>query len=288
MNGDILSGGLVFAVGAVLWVAYLIPSWLRRRHFAETEANAVRLKHTVAALTAAGLETNHLRSAEESARALHEQRKALRRVERHSKKRARSVAHENLTAAQRALLARHRRRRQRQAAFSGLLISLATIAAGVALTFYVGDIVLVVVGAVGSTVSLIVVSSLSAPARVRAPQPARQSAEAFDQGEAPRAVAPTWTPRQLPRPLHLEPGSTASATLAQQRAGESRRRALAEQAFVATQTPARITPVMPAASVAAAPATQRAPSMYADLGRVAEVDAETFDLDSALRRRRAV
>jgi hypothetical protein len=54
------------------------------------------------------------------------------------------------------------------------------------------------------------------------------------------------------------------------------------------QTPARITPAMPAASAAAAPATQRAPSKYADLGRVAEVDAETFDLDSALRRRRAV
>ena len=111
MNGELLSGGLVFAVGAVLWVAYLIPSWVRRRHFAETEANTVRMQHTIAAMTVAGLDTTHLRQAEATARAVHEQKKALRRAERESKKLARSSAHAALSPEQRALLARHRRRR---------------------------------------------------------------------------------------------------------------------------------------------------------------------------------
>ena len=86
MNGEFLGGGLVFAVGAVLWVAYLIPSWLRRRHFKETEANTVRMQHTVAAMTVAGIDTSHLRQAEATARAVHEQKKALRHAERAGKR----------------------------------------------------------------------------------------------------------------------------------------------------------------------------------------------------------
>lgn len=44
---DVIGGGLLVAVAAALWVAYLLPSWLRRRQYLATERNAVRLQQTL-------------------------------------------------------------------------------------------------------------------------------------------------------------------------------------------------------------------------------------------------
>ncbi|KZE95137.1 hypothetical protein AVP42_00529 [Agromyces sp. NDB4Y10] len=44
---DAIGGGVLVAVAATLWVAYLLPSWLRRRQYLATERNAVRLQQTL-------------------------------------------------------------------------------------------------------------------------------------------------------------------------------------------------------------------------------------------------
>lgn len=311
VNSELLSGGLVFAVGAVLWVAYLIPSWVRRRHFAETEANTVRLQHTVAAMTVAGLDTTHLRQAEATARAVHEQKKALRHAERENKRRACSAAHDALTAEQRALLARHRRRRARQVALIFLLASLATLAMGIAYITYVGDILIAALGGVGTLVTLTVMSSLSGPANVTVARRTVAPASVFDQGARPAAPARSWTPQPVPRSLQQSPGSVAAGVVAQQQAADARRRAIAEQTYLARvstgstrdavstgrraelveastrdalSAPQRTAPVAAPSRPVEQPA--RAPSRFAGLGIVEDADTGSFDLDSALKRRR--
>lgn len=285
MNGEFLSGGLVFAVGAVLWVAYLIPSWLRRRHFNETEANTVRLQHTVSAMTAAGLDSSHLRQAEATARAVHEQKKALHRAERASKKLARTSAQAALSPEQRALMAKHRRRSQRQAAFVVLLASLATLAAGIAYVVYVGDMLIATLGGAATLVTLVVMSALSGPAKVAVSQPLRQPVTVYDQGSQTTIATRAWTPQTLPRPLQQSPGSASAAVLAAQQASDERRRAIAEQAYIAKiSAPRRVEPTVAPSRPAEQPA--KAPSRFAGLGIVEDADTGAFDLDSALKRRR--
>jgi hypothetical protein len=311
MNGEFLSGGLVFAVGAVLWVAYLVPSWLRRRHFNDTEANTVRMQHAVAAMTVAGLDTTHLRQAEASARAVHEHKKVLRDAERAAKRRARSSAHDALTPEQRSLMARHRRRRARQVALIFLLASLATLAVGVAYISYVGDILIAVIGGVGTLVTLGVMSSLAGPAQVSVSRRVVAPASVFDQGARPAPPVKSWTPQAVPRSLQQSPGSVAAGVVAQQQAADARRRAMAEQAYVArVSTGRRAEPVEASTRDAVSTGSTRdavstgrraeptgpraepveaasqAASKFAGLGIVDDADTASFDLDSALKRRR--
>ena len=290
MNGEFLSGGLVFAVGAVLWVAYLIPSWLRRRHFNETEANTVRLQHTVSAMTAVGLDSSHLRKAEASARAAHEQKKALRRAERAGRKMARTSAQDTLSPEQRSLMAKHRRRSQRQVAAVILLTSVATLAAGIAYIVYVGDMLIAALGAVATLVTLVVMSALSRPAKVSTSLPLRQPATVFDQGSQPTVATRAWTPQTLPRPLQQSPGSASAAVLAAQQASDARRRAIAEQAYLSRVSTSRRAELVEASTrdTLAEPveAASQPASRFAGLGIVEDTDTGTFDLDSALKRRR--
>lgn len=44
---DVIGGGVLVAAAAALWIAYLLPSWLRRRQYLDTERNAVRLQQTL-------------------------------------------------------------------------------------------------------------------------------------------------------------------------------------------------------------------------------------------------
>jgi sRNA-binding protein len=253
-------------------------------------------------MTVAGLDTTHLRQAEATARAVHEQKKALRRAERESKKLARSSAHEALSPEQRALLARHRRRRARQVALIFLLASLATLAAGIAYITYVGDILIAAVGGVGTLVTLAVLSSLSGPAQVTVTRRVVAPASVFDQGARPAPPLRSWTPQPVPRSLQQSPGSVAAGVVAQQQAADARRQAMAEQAYVARVSASRRAepPISPAelveastrdavsASRRAEPVEAATPpaSRFAGLGIVDDADTGSFDLDSALQRRR--
>ncbi|MDN4595511.1 hypothetical protein [Leifsonia virtsii] len=116
----------------------------------------------------------------------------------------------------------------------------------------------------------------------------------------------SWTPRPLPKPLHLSPGTVAAAAMASVDAAAELRRAAARAEFerkaaeVVAPAPAPVplrpvAPVAPAAAVApvasvaaAAPVAETAaPSRYASMGVLDEVGASGMDLDAVLRRRRA-
>jgi hypothetical protein len=43
----VIGGGLLVAVAAALWLAYLVPIWIRQRQYLATERNAVRLQQTL-------------------------------------------------------------------------------------------------------------------------------------------------------------------------------------------------------------------------------------------------
>ena len=42
-----VGGGLMLAIAATLWLAYLEPNWFKRREYLATERNAVRLQQTL-------------------------------------------------------------------------------------------------------------------------------------------------------------------------------------------------------------------------------------------------
>lgn len=44
---DVIGGGILVAVAAALWIAYLLPNWLGRRQYLATERNAVRLQQAL-------------------------------------------------------------------------------------------------------------------------------------------------------------------------------------------------------------------------------------------------
>ncbi len=228
---DFLGGGLVFAIAAALWLVYLVPSWLRRRNFVATEQNAVRLQQTIRVLVETGEAPDEIR-AEISARGVHEQRKALRAAEVAARQKLRAHAAPEVSPEEADALARHRRRTQRLVAFSAFVVSLLTVAAGLALFAYTATWTLVYVGAGATVVSLVVLRILARPIRVKVAPAVTRAEQGFtDFGYAPEVPTRAWTPRPLPRPLHLEPGSLAQATVASVSAADRLRQAALEEAL---------------------------------------------------------
>ncbi|GAA4181883.1 hypothetical protein [Gryllotalpicola koreensis] len=79
-DGNLLGGGVVVALAAALWLAYLIPTWLRRREYMATERNAVRLQQTLRILAEAAEVPEEIH-VEANARDVAETQKALRKVQ---------------------------------------------------------------------------------------------------------------------------------------------------------------------------------------------------------------
>lgn len=50
MTGGVLGGGVIFVIAALLWIAVLVPAWIRRREFRAAERNAARLQRTLRVL----------------------------------------------------------------------------------------------------------------------------------------------------------------------------------------------------------------------------------------------
>lgn len=47
MNGQALGGGVMLAVGAMLWAVYFLPTWTKRRQFSAAQKNALRIHRTL-------------------------------------------------------------------------------------------------------------------------------------------------------------------------------------------------------------------------------------------------
>lgn len=366
MNGDVMGGGVVVAIAAALWLAYLIPVWSRRREYIATERNAVRLQQTLRILA----ETSEMPEAvrlEASARAVAEQQRILKRAEQRSMAEARAAAaararreqaiaeDERLAAeeAERAALqaiAVERAARAAAAQRASVLAAATAPSTGVrtlspqrrrrlrrarALSSFV--LVLGVVGVVTGTAALITsgawlllagsamvgVASLGMLVRLASPR-------AVESGTQTQRIAPaapalyddaqhevrvetpaerqTWTPRPLPKPLHLSRGTIAASAMASIDAATELRRAAARAEIdrraaelvpdavpvapvpVVPLRPAGISTLRPVAAQGSherATAVEAVPNRYAAMGVVDGLDDGTIDLDAVLRRRRA-
>jgi hypothetical protein len=80
MTGATMSGGIVVALAAVLWLAYLVPTWLRRRDYLHAERNAVRLQQTLRVLAETSEVPEEVRL-EATAREVSRQQKVLKRAQ---------------------------------------------------------------------------------------------------------------------------------------------------------------------------------------------------------------
>lgn len=83
MGADGFGSSVIFAAAAVLWLAYLIPTWLRRREYLATERNALRLQQTLR-IMAESAEIPEVVHAETSARNVVQQERVLKRQRQHS------------------------------------------------------------------------------------------------------------------------------------------------------------------------------------------------------------
>ena len=295
-DGNLLGGGVVVALAAALWLAYLIPTWLRRREYMATERNAVRLQQTLRILAEAAEVPEEIH-VEAKARDIAETQKALRKVQQRAvaeaKERAAIAARaeaqllaekkaaaeaearaEAQAAAQarawaaaeaRARMAATRERTEaaeRRARAAGAVLpanvarsirrgrALSTsvlivgFVAAVAGVFLGWSLPLLALGAALVLGALVVLARLSK--RVR---DARRATRTLARASAPggalydhaehEAATPAaeeiaveesvpWTPRPLPRPLHLSRGTAAAATMASISAAAELRRAAAK------------------------------------------------------------
>jgi hypothetical protein len=298
-----LGGGAIIAIGAVLWLFYLTPAWLRRRQYIATERNAVRLQQTLRVLAETAEMPDEVR-AELSARSVVEQHRALRDAAR----RAEAVSRPLEAAAERtlvrsstpapreprrradavAVVARARLRRTQVLSGNILLVALAACAwGGSQLTTTVGLAVLVV-GVLGVLTGLAllqraatVAAAHRAALAVDRAVPLPEVPQTFVDWQRTETERPTWTPVPLPKPLYLERDGTleqptpaaASAAAAALRAAAAE----ADQALRAAHASPEVTAIEPRPTHPA----------FAALGIDATGEPMLGDLDAVLRRRRA-
>lgn len=292
---DFLGGGLVFAIAAVLWIAYLVPSWLRRRNFMATEQNTARLQQTIRVLVETEDAPATVR-ADVSSRGVHEQHKALRDAEAKARAALETERLAKLDAArdpfQVAALAKHRRRTQRLIAFIILLVSVLASAAGITLVGYTGSPALLYIGLGSTMVSLIGLRILASRPRVSVAAPVRHQRTAFvDYAPLNTEPSRTWTPSPLPKPLHLEPGSLARATVDSANIAARLRQAAQEEALrermerAADITRERRIAQVSASAVPVEASTQVNSDVFAELERLGQQPTGAINLDELYRRR---
>jgi len=298
-----LGGGAIIAIGAVLWLLYLTPAWLRRRQYIATERNAVRLQQTLRVLAETAEMPDEVR-AELSARSVADQHRALRDAAR----RAEVVFRPLEAAAERTLVrsstpapreprrradaiaavARARLRRSRVLSGNILLLSLAAGGWGGWQLPTTAGLGVLVAGVLG------VLCALALLQRAATVAAARRAVEAVDRAvplpEVPQTFVdwqrteterPTWTPVPLPKPRYLErdevleqptPTTTAAAE-ADLRAAAAE----ADEALRAAQASPEVVVLEPRPTHPA----------FVALGIQQTGEPMLGDLDAVLRRRRA-
>jgi hypothetical protein len=315
MSSEALGGGVMVAVAAALWVAYLMPTWSRRRQYLAVERNAVRLQQTMRILAETAEVPEPVRL-EANARTVRTQQKILAAAEEAARleakaaadaaRAARRLAAETAAAARAPALVtpavRLRRLRKWRALSSLVLLAgIVLVVAGVLPVILSGSWLMVGAGAILVVAALLSLSRLASAARAArvvavSPVAVPIAAQRFEPVQLEESPAPvqTWTPQPLPKPLYLSRGSIAQTAMASVDAAAELRKVAAEAELArrAAQIAAR-TPVTPIARPAvragggAAVATT-ASSRFASMGIVGETEPGMTDLDAVLRRRRAV
>lgn len=302
MGVDGFGSSIVIALAALLWLAYLVPTWFRRREYLATERNAVRLQQTLRIMAETAELPEQVR-AETSARSAAAQEKLLRaqQLRESAAARAELAAADRAAARQLAATlsadvapgstASRRLRRSRALTSLVLLAALVTAGFGVA-PLLAGSWLLLASASVVALGAFAMLGQMSAVARARAElargglrmrsEPVRVTVKLQEPPAEPLPNS-SWTPVPLPKPLYLsrpqpdralETSLDAAAELRDAAAAAERRLREAHEA-------PEVTPII---RPAAAPA---APSRFARMGYLDEVESATTDLDAVLQRRRA-
>lgn len=139
-----LGTSLVLIVAVVLWVAYLVPVWTRKREYLATERNAIRLQQTLRIMAESAEAPEEVRI-EADARTIAVQQKAvakearLKQAMEHAKAVARAreldeqikAVEREVRAAVKSSMSRSQRlRRTRLACFALVLVAIAAVVAG--------------------------------------------------------------------------------------------------------------------------------------------------------------
>lgn len=300
-----LSSSVVIVLAAVLWLVYLIPTWLRRREYLSTERNAVRLQQTLRIMAETAEVPDQVRI-EATTRNVAAQEKILQREMQRTQAIARAQDAAAARAAARQLAetgpaiaasvaptsqASRRLRRSRGMTTVALLGALVAIGFGIGQALTGGGVVLLTAGAIvalGAVALLVQINQVS-HARAQLAQTVQPSrtVEVFE-AERPVArqqpVRTSWTPMPMPKPLYLSRSEVApivqQVTQADSAAQLQEAATQAERALRAAQEQA--TPI--SRPEPAAPAANR----FARMGIVDVDESSTPDLDEVLRRRRAV
>ncbi|MCS5718386.1 hypothetical protein N1027_09570 [Herbiconiux sp. CPCC 205763] len=323
MTTEWLGGGFMIALAAILWLAYLIPSWSRSRQYLATERNAVRLQQTLRILAETSEVPEEVRI-EASARSIAEQERILkhRAVEREA------------AAIPAAVRTADRLRRSRAITAGVLALSVAVAVLGGMQAVYTGAWIILVAGVIASVVSITVLVKLARASRgLRLPRPvvALVAQEFVDHAEgdvsdvddaADVAVEEStvpdsgWVPVSVPRPLYLGRASAAPLGLEdatfepdefetgvaaiamvespvpaavddQHRESLLRAAAEAEDALRSRLAAEHETVAELPVAREVEPVAPPAPSRFARMGIVDDDTASHLDLDAVLARRRA-
>lgn len=307
-------------VAAALWLAYLIPTVLRRREYMATERNAVRLQQTLRILAETAEVPREIR-VEATARDAAAQERILKRYQERAAAKARAEAvgaqarTETVSTQARAAIAasgvsRPGRMLRRARAMTSLMLLAAMVAVGwgtvqlaaggswliLALS---GGAMLGCIGVLGrlATAGRRNSAAASSQPEVASTVPERDYPYDHAEVEPPVVARSTWTPTPIPKPLYQSPGSIAASSMASLDAAVELRRAaarseLAERAARLTPQPTPLRRPVASALAASAPDASGAGRFALmgridDLGGVDETQGAVLDLDAALRRRRA-
>jgi hypothetical protein len=260
-----VGGGIMLAIAAALWLAYLLPNWFKRREYLATERNAVRLQQTIRVLAETAQAPDVVRAARSAPFPVAVGRPATPPP---------AVDPRVLTA----------RRIRRTRALSTLVLASALILGFVQVSLIAstgataGSWLVVGIASIAAVSSLAMLGRLAERSRsgaTTAVRPARRTTL----GARPQAVPQvdrSWTPVTMPKPLYLD---KANAPAVVQHVDLQAAARLAEEARRAAEREAAT--IRPAAVV---PANA---SRFARMGIVDDTDSAVPDLDAALARRRA-
>ncbi|MGL4339698.1 MAG: hypothetical protein ACRCSP_04645 [Rhodoglobus sp.] len=271
-----VGGGLMLCLAAILWLAYLVPSWFKRHEYFATERNALRLQQTIRVLAESAEIPDAVR-AEIAARQLAQaQPVALRGPVAVGPVRRPTISRAQVIAA--------RRRRARAVTAVVLLAAVATAGVQCAVMIGAGATVVswaAVLGCAGLVAGSLAFLTALAPQRqnsaVRAAPVARRTTISSSPVKAEAARQKAWVPVPVPKPLYLS-RTVAQSSPAVDPSAELRRAAVsAEKALRASHRET---------AAARIDSARLRPSRFAQMGIVDDLSTATPDLDAMLARRR--
>jgi len=292
---------VIIALAAVLWLTYLVPTWLRRREYLATERNALRLQQTLRIMAETAEVPQEVRvetTARNAAQLERVLKTQLQRTAAIAEAQAVAVARaaarrlaetQPALAADIAITSSASRRLRRSRAVTAVILFVALAGSGLGVAEFVasGAWTLLAGGSAVTLGSIAMLGQMASVGRARAELARSLRSRPAVVVEAPRVIVvptvpvrATWTPVPVPKPLYMSrPAPERSLVASLEAAAEVRQAAAdAERRLREAHEAPEVTPIRPAAHV---------PSRFARMGFIEQQPEIHTDLDAVLRRRRA-